>query len=123
MKLYLYFGKKIATYYSNNLGGCEETFTGQGMNGSVCWTYFIKTDKRDALADYLLRSGIETKMAFTPIHKQGFIKDNGRYPVAEKLEEQGLCLPTGPNISEKQAKTIIEEITLLLQSYGTIRSN
>ncbi len=93
---------------------------------NVYWMYGILVDadrfgvRRDDFMLALQKKAIETRSFFYPMHRQpaflesGLFSD-GRYPVADRLAEQGLYLPSGSGLSEAQIDTVcksIEEIRL-----------
>lgn len=71
-----------------------------------------------ALIGQLDAAGIETRPLWKPMHKQPLYKDVPYYgqaePVCENLFRAGLCLPSGPRVSEEDilfiCKTIRESI-------------
>ena len=75
----------------------------------------LKKQKRN-LVKFLKSRGIETRDFFTNMHNQPIIKKLGlankkdSYPVSEKLEKNGIYLPSGPNISIKELKFINKSI-------------
>ena len=83
---------------------------------SVFWHYAIIVKKnssknRDHLANMLKRKGVETRTFHIPLHLQPALLNLGlfkgeTYPVAEDLSENGLLLPSGPNISDQQIKIV-----------------
>lgn len=77
---------------------------------NVFWMYCLLVEpeygcSRDELRARLAASGIETRTFFIPMHFQPcwFATFRGeRYPVAERLCEQGLYLPSGPALTEEE---------------------
>ncbi|MCJ7833273.1 MAG: DegT/DnrJ/EryC1/StrS family aminotransferase [Deltaproteobacteria bacterium] len=92
---------------------------------NVYWMYGILVEKafglsRDQLMAQLKIQGIDTRSFFVPMHLQTVFKDKavkskrfGRYPVAERLSEQGLYLPSGLTISRDQIRYIGGQIKRL----------
>jgi perosamine synthetase len=90
------------------------------------WMYAILIDKRrfgrskDEVKQ-LLKSeyGIDTRDFFYPMHKQpvfikmGYVSPDTKMPVAEKLWEQGLYLPSSTNLTESEISYIVEAIKKL----------
>ncbi len=93
---------------------------------NVYWMYGILVDaarfgmRRDDFMLALQKKAIETRSFFYPMHRQpAFLESGlfsaGRYPVADRLAEQGLYLPSGSGLSEAHIDTVctsIEEIRL-----------
>ena len=79
----------------------------------VFHTYVIQVEKRDKLAGFLQKKGIETKIHYPiPIHlmeaskKYGYKK--GDFPVAEKQAEGMISLPVHQYLTEEQILYVIE---------------
>lgn len=72
------------------------------MHGLLVEDAFGRT--RDELRACLAAAGIETRTFFVPIHAQPIYYHQYRgqlFPVAEELSARGLCLPSGPGLSEE----------------------
>ena len=73
-----------------------------------------------ALIGQLDAAGIETRPLWKPMHQQPLYKDVPYYgqaePVSENLFRAGLCLPSGPRVSEEDLRYICEMI--LASVYG-----
>ena len=91
---------------------------------NLYWVYGILLDKKKGKArdfiEELKKSGIGSRPFFYPIHKQPvfqkmglFLEINEKF-IAEELYEQGLYLPCGLNINEKQIKTVVDKVKNLL---------
>lgn len=67
-----------------------------------------------ALIGELDAAGIETRPLWKPMHQQPLYKDVPYYgqaePVSENLFRAGLCLPSGPRVSEEDVRYICETI-------------
>ena len=67
-----------------------------------------------ALIRQLDVAGIETRPLWKPMHKQPLYQDVPYYgqtePVSENLFRAGLCLPSGPRVSEEDIRYICEMI-------------
>ena len=57
-------------------------------------------------------AGIESRPLWKPMHKQPVYKDNPCYVngVSEKLFKCGLCLPSGPYVTDDDVRYIVEQI-------------
>ena len=66
----------------------------------------------EAMRIALDKSGIESRPLWKPMHLQPVYKNSPAYVngVSEELFKKGLCLPSGPMISDEDAKFIIESI-------------
>jgi len=92
---------------------------------NVYWMYSILIEKnkfgasRKELMEKLADDGIETRPFFVPMHKQPFLKKMGlfrneKFPIAEKLGQEGVNLPSSSSLTE-------EEITLVCKSIMEIQ--
>jgi perosamine synthetase len=81
---------------------------------NVFWMYSILVEDefgltRDQLRGYLAKWGIETRTFFIPMHLQPIYYDmfkEQRYPVSERLCEQGFYLPSASSLTEDQIRYI-----------------
>ena len=64
----------------------------------------------EALRIALDKAGIEARPLWKPMHKQPVYKDAPAYVngVSEELFKKGLCLPSGPCVSEEDVKYIVK---------------
>ncbi|MBM3210695.1 DegT/DnrJ/EryC1/StrS family aminotransferase [Candidatus Poribacteria bacterium] len=87
---------------------------------NVYWMYAILVTSefgcsRDELMTRLNDRGIDTRSFFFPMHIQPVFKKMGLfreeyYPVAERLSEQGMYLPSGLTITEEQINQVADAI-------------
>ena len=101
-----------------------ETIQGAvGGAGSVTHTAeSLQTDCQpnknvEALRIILDKAGIEARPLWKPMHKQPVYKDTPAYVngVSEELFKKGLCLPSGPCVSEEDVKYIVKCIVESLE--------
>ena len=61
-------------------------------------------------------AGIESRPLWKPMHRQPVYKNNLAYVngVSEALFKQGLCLPSGPCVTDEEARYIVERIKELI---------
>lgn len=66
----------------------------------------------EALRIALDKAGIEARPLWKPMHKQPVFANAPAYTngVSERLFEQGMCLPSGPCVSDDDARYIVEQI-------------
>lgn len=64
------------------------------------------------MRDRLSAAAIETRPLWKPMHKQPVYRDNPAYlnGISEALFRVGLCLPTGPYVSDDDVKYIVDSI-------------
>lgn len=90
---------------------------------NVYWMYGIVLEDdfpltKDQLMKKLEERGIETRSFFYPLHKQPFLQKEryrhistvGAYPVADRLWERGLYLPSSSHLTEEEIQTVVETI-------------
>ena len=72
----------------------------------------------EALRIALDKAGIEARPLWKPMHKQPVYQNNPAYVngVSEELFKKGMCLPSGPCVSEEDVKYIVKCIVESLKS-------
>lgn len=70
-----------------------------------------------ALAEGLDKAGIESRPLWKPLHLHPVFADCPRYVngVSERLFKVGLCLPSGPMVSDEEVQYIVQNIQKLLK--------
>jgi perosamine synthetase len=88
---------------------------------SACWVFPLVVREggaatRDGLRAGLTRAGIESRDLFHPIHRQPAYADcaGALCPVAERLGERGLYLPSGPGRTDEEVDAVIAAVRDLL---------
>jgi len=83
----------------------------------VYWMYFVRFEKefgmsRDEVKKKLLEEGIETRYAFTGMHKQPCFNypKSEKFPVSERLEQTGMYLPSAHTLTDDQLEFITNTI-------------
>ncbi|MGO9833912.1 MAG: DegT/DnrJ/EryC1/StrS family aminotransferase [Polyangiaceae bacterium] len=78
------------------------------------WHAFVlRTERRDALADWLKQHGIETRAYYpVPLHRQPcFVSlDEPALPVAEEACRTALALPVSPSLHAEQQSYVIDRV-------------
>ena len=66
----------------------------------------------EQMRQHLERVGIESRPLWKPMHTQPVFKDAPAYVngVSERLFDQGLCLPSGPYVSDQDIERIVREM-------------
>lgn len=61
--------------------------------------------------------GVESRPLWKPMHKQPVYAENPAYTngVSEQLFKQGLCLPSGPCVTDEDVQYIVEQILKLIK--------
>jgi perosamine synthetase len=87
---------------------------------NIYWMYSVVLEDglpdRQTVRDRLDHAGVETRNFFHPLHKQpafqkaGFVTEADSLPIAERLGERGLYLPSSPSLTEKEVDTICQKL-------------
>ncbi len=86
------------------------------------WVYgvVIKEKSRDDLSKFLMNKNIETRNFFWPLHLQNALPNKFKIkhdlPISENLGKNGLYLPLGSHIKEKDQNYIVEQINEFLKN-------
>jgi len=89
---------------------------------NVYWMYGIVLGEEigftaKSFAQRLVEQGIATRPFFYPLHLQPALKDfnrKGSYPIAKRIVEQGLYLPSGLGLKNNEIDIICDKIKTLL---------
>jgi perosamine synthetase len=86
----------------------------------VYWMYALTVEPefgltRDELAGKLAQAGVETRTFFCPMNRQPIFKEIGGFrsddcPVADRLWETGLYLPSTPSLSDEKLEFVRDAI-------------
>lgn len=115
--------RKVANLYNSLLKDVKGVTTPPeaGWAKNVYWMYTILIEdefgmNRDTVKKGLEKRGIDTRFAFSPMHRQpcfaklGFYGRDKDYPVAEELSRKGLYLPSGLTLKEEQIRYIVDTL-------------
>ena len=109
--------QQIAYYYDQNLRGIGDIVLPHKAAGAdhVYHLYVIRTEKRDALQEFLTNHMIGTLIHYpVPPHLQkayqraGYKK--GDYPIAEEIAETCLSLPLWPGMQTEELDKVVQTI-------------
>ena len=103
-------GEELA--YAETVNGAVGGAAGVVHGGGTVHTDCEPNRNVEALRMALDKEGIESRPLWKPMHKQPVYKDAPAYVngVSEGLFKRGLCLPSGPMVSEEDIHRIIETI-------------
>jgi len=109
--------QKVADFYDSRLSDVKEIQLPERVIYSThtFHQYTIKTEKRDALQQFLKERGIPSMVYYPkPIHLQDAYNylgyEKGDFPVSEKLTETVLSLPMHTELNEEQLEYITDTI-------------
>jgi len=104
--------RQIAKYYRENISNPKIILpTTYDENAHVWHIFAVRTDKRDALQQYLEQNEIQTNVHYpTPPHMQGAYQEwkNQSYPVSEEIHATELSLPMSPVLTDEEVKKVVE---------------
>lgn len=74
------------------------------------WLFVIKTEEPKILASFLKEKCIDSRPVFHPLNRMPPFLRPGYFKNSENIWQTGLCLPTGPHLSDEDLERIIETI-------------
>ena len=119
--------REIAAAYTERLSGLEGITlpVEEPWARNVYWVYGIVLDERTGLtaedmAVRLAEAGVETRPFFLGMHEQPVLRERGlyageRYPVAERLARQGLYVPNGMTLQDRQIDKVCDAVRAALE--------
>lgn len=118
--------RRVASLYTRHLAGIRglRLPVEREWAVNVYWMYGVVVEPqtfgmtRDQLAAGLKREGIDSRTFFCPMNQQPCLQRRAGYrhvpcPVADRLWEQGLYLPSAPTLEEDVIITIVDAILRL----------
>ena len=82
----------------------------QTRHHTTPWFVDVFVEKRDELAEYLKKNGIETRKIYPTIPSQKCYNSLNEYPVAEKASKRGLWLPSSIPLKSMEIKFVCDRI-------------
>jgi perosamine synthetase len=114
--------RRLAARYSEELAEIEGLTlpTEEPWARSVFWMYGVVVEEtfgrtRDELASQLRNDGVDTRTFFCPMDLQPCLQDiagfpSEKCPVADRLWETGLYLPSSPNLSDDKLRHVVASV-------------
>lgn len=98
--------------YAQTVQGAVGGAAGVVHTGGTIHTDCEPNRNVEAMRICLDKAGIESRPLWKPMHKQPVFKNSPAYTndVAESLFKRGLCLPSGPMVTDEDVNYIIENI-------------
>ena len=112
--------RRIHSFYTAELADIEGVSVQQNPTpdfNSNFWLSTIiidpKTGKEpEALRQFMLEAGVETRRLWRPMHMQPVYSDAPYYggKVCETLFDKGLCLPSGSSLTDEDLRFVVDKI-------------
>ena len=74
------------------------------------FTYSIRVPKRDEFAKYMFEHGVYTTLRYHPLHLNELYCSDAHLPNCEQLNEDAICIPLHPNLSEDDIGKVVDTI-------------
>jgi perosamine synthetase len=110
--------KKIYSLYQQYLDETPGvTFIPTDLENTSPWfiDILVGDGKRDELIEYLKGKGIGTRPFYPALHAEPVYARKGSFPVAQRVAQQGLWLPSSSNLAAATIKRICMEIRAFFQ--------
>lgn len=106
--------RELAHKYQDNLSGLPlKLHLGTRPDEHSYWmvsAMLRSPTERDQVRSHLLRLGIETRPFFYPAHVLPMYQGSKSFPVAEDIAARGINLPSWPDLSSAEIKTVCEAL-------------
>jgi dTDP-4-amino-4,6-dideoxygalactose transaminase len=107
------YRKKIWDTYQKEFG--NEEWIIRPVEARECdkhgyFTYSIRVPKRDQFAKYLYENEIYTTLRYHPLHMNKIYNSDAKLPNCEQLNEDAICIPLHPNLTEDDVEKIIRTV-------------
>ena len=92
-------------------------FQEETPGGKATWwvnAIVLRNAPVERLAKKLAQSGIDTRPLFVPMHEIPHLKRHGDFPNSKMLSREGIILPSGVALAEKDVMHISEKVTNIL---------
>ena len=117
-----YIARRRAIHYSENFADTEGIHVKQNPSSeydSNFWLTCIEVDAKKCnnktandIRIHLEQENIESRLLWRPMHMQPIFSRNAYYgnKIAETIFERGLCLPSGPSLTDEQILEVVSSI-------------
>jgi perosamine synthetase len=106
--------RQIARWYDQYLSGLPIKRQAEPAHSHHSWWLYsilVKPDFRDLLRGHLSQASVETRPVFPPVHMMPHYRSGHEFPVAQKISEAGLSLPSYPDLTEADVRLIASNIS------------
>lgn len=116
---FLFYQRELAEFEGINfVSEMENCFSNRWLTTITIDPQKIKHVDRETMRVGLEKHNIESRPLWKPMHMQPLFKDYPFYGngISSQLFQDGLCLPSGSNLTDNQREKIIEVLKKLLSS-------
>lgn len=116
--------RQLAQRYSEGLAGLSLVLPAFAPEANPVWhLYVVRTERRDALLDWLKTNGVEAGVHYpVPLHLQSAYAHlgygPGAFPVTEEVARTCLSLPIYPEMTAEQQDRVIDLVRRFMQGEG-----
>lgn len=106
--------RQISLWYDQYLSGLPIKRQPEPAHSHHSWWLYsilVKPDFRDLLRDQLRQASVETRPVFPPLHMMPHYRGSHGFPVAERISEAGLSLPSYPDLTEADVHLVASNIS------------
>jgi len=126
--------REINTLYvkllSNTEGICVMQYKDEKFNSNYWLTCITINNKiveitADNIRLYLDSVNIESRLLWKPLHMQPVFKSYPAYVdgTSEKLFQAGLCLPSGPALTDEDIERVVSELKKYIENYQCLNNH
>ncbi len=113
--------KEIYAFYKDLLSSFSGiSFISTNLTDTSPWFVDVLvndgSDHKQALINYLKDKNIGSRPFYPALHSEPVYSRSGRYPVAEKIAQQGLWLPSSSKLTNQEIEYICESIKYFFNS-------
>lgn len=106
--------KKLWGRYADGLAGLDGiTLFAHDLSHTSPWFIDSLVDRRADLVNFLLKTGIQTRVMYPPVNRQKAYQVSGIHPVSDEVGSRGLWLPSAVQLSDSD----VDRITRAIRSF------
>jgi perosamine synthetase len=105
--------RQLAGWYDSCLAGLPVRRQAEPPHSRHSWwlnSILVAPELRDNLRQHLRDASVETRPLFPPVHAFPHYRSGLSFPVAENISKSGLSLPSYPDLTEADVRTISSRI-------------
>jgi len=105
--------RQLAAWYDKYLAGLPVRRQAEPPHSRHSWwlnSILVAPELRDNLRQHLRDASVETRPLFPPVHAFPHYDSGLSFPIAENISKSGLSLPSYPDLTESDVRTISSKI-------------